>query len=72
MLIQGLADANYCFLDICMGWPGSVHARVFSHSDLYSKITRGQLLPDKPELISGINVPLFMMGIQHIHYSHDL
>ncbi|XP_065892383.1 uncharacterized protein [Dysidea avara] len=63
MLIQGLADANYCFLDICVGWPGSVHdARVFSHSNLYSKITRGQLLPDKPELISGISVPLFMIG----------
>ena len=22
MLIQGLVDANYCFLDICVGWPG--------------------------------------------------
>ena len=39
MLIQGLVDASYCFLHICVGWPGSVHdARVFVHSSLY-KIT---------------------------------
>ena len=48
MLIQGLVDANYCFLDICVGWPGSVHdARVFVHSSLYKKITENQLIPDK-------------------------
>ena len=23
MLIQGLVDANYHFLDVCVGWPGS-------------------------------------------------
>ena len=29
MLIQGLVDANYRFLDVYIGWPGSVHdARV--------------------------------------------
>ena len=62
MLIQGLADANYCFLDIYVGWPGNVYnARMFSHSTLYSKITRMYLLPDKPELISGVSYPLFMI-----------
>ena len=40
MLIQGLVDANYHFLDICVGWPGSLHdARVFVHSSLYKKFT---------------------------------
>ena len=24
MLIQGLVDANYQFLDVCVGWPGNV------------------------------------------------
>ena len=37
MLLQGVVDADYCFLDVCIGWPGSVHdARVFVHSPLYS------------------------------------
>ena len=39
-------DANYCFLDVCIGWPRSVHdARVFAHSNVYRKITEKQLLP---------------------------
>ena len=31
MILQGVVDANYLFLDIlCVGWAGSVHdARVF-------------------------------------------
>jgi len=41
VLIQGLVDANYCFLDICVRWPGSVRdARVFVHSNLYKKLHR--------------------------------
>lgn len=63
MLLQGIVDADYCFLDICIGWPGSVHdARVFVHSPIYSQITEEDLLPDKPMSINGINVPLFLIG----------
>ena len=25
MILQGVVDADYCFSDICIGWPGSVH-----------------------------------------------
>ena len=60
MLIQGLVDANYCFLDICVGWPGSVHdARVFVH---YKRITENHLIPDKTEQISSVDVPFYMIG----------
>ena len=63
MIQQGLVDANYWFLDICVGWPGSVHdAHVFAHSDLYAKITDKELLPDKPIVVNGVNVPLFLIG----------
>ena len=64
MLIQGLVNASYCFLDIyiCVGWPGSVHdARVFVHSSLYKKITDNQLIPDKTERIGSVDVPLYMI-----------
>ena len=47
MILQRVVDANYCFLDVCIGWPGSVHdARVFAQSPLYSGVTEKELLPN--------------------------
>ena len=63
MIVQGLVDANYHFLDVCIGWPGSVHdARVFAHSNLYKKITRGHLVPNKSITISGVRIRLYVIG----------
>ena len=51
-----LFKANYRFLDICVGWPGSVHdARVFVNSNLYLKNYTS-------EQISSVDVPLYMIG----------
>ena len=47
--MQALADSNYLFHDIFVGWPGSVHdARVFSNSQLYALGYSGRLFP--PEM----------------------
>ena len=63
MLIQGLVDANYRFLDVCVGWPGSVHdARVFAHSALYNDIENNHILPNQTITISGTRIPLYMIG----------
>ena len=63
IILQGLVDANYCFLDVYIGWPGSVHdARVFAHSPLYMRITEGNSLPHKTLRIHGVDVPLFIIG----------
>ena len=63
MIVQGLVNANYCFLDVCIGWPGSVHdARVFAHSNLYKKVTHKQLVPNNSVTISGVQVPLYIIG----------
>ena len=62
MLIQGVVDPSYCFLNICIGWPGSVHdARVFVNSSLYKKITDNQLIPDKTEEIGSVDMSLYMI-----------
>ena len=58
IILQGLVDHRYCFLDVYIGWPGSVHdARVFAHSSLYSK---GELLPHNKTIT--YDVPLFIIG----------
>ena len=59
IILQGVVDANDCFLDICIGWPGGVHdVRVFVYSPLYQKITEEELLPDKNIAINGVDIPL--------------
>jgi len=60
MLIQGVLDANYCFLDVRVGWPGSVHdARVFVQSTLYDNIERNHILPKNT---IGVRIPLYLIG----------
>ena len=49
IVMQALADSNYLFHDIFVGWPGSVHdAKVFSNSQLYALGYSGRLFP--PEM----------------------
>ena len=63
MLIQGLVDANYCFLDVCVGWPGSVHdARVFANSVLYNEIEHNYILTNSTMIVSGVHIPIYMIG----------
>ena len=51
-ILQGVVDANYCFTNIYIGWPGSVHdARVFSHSPIFRQITEQELLPGNRTLL---------------------
>ena len=63
ILVQGLVDHRYCFLDINVGWPGSVHdARVLANSELFDKGQNGSLFPQQPKLIKGVSVPLLIVG----------
>ena len=63
MILQGAVDHSYRFIDVNIGWPGSVHdARVFSHSSVYKKITEHTLLPDRTITVNGVSIPLYLIG----------
>jgi hypothetical protein len=62
--IQALCDYRYCFLDVCIRWPGSVHdARVFANSNLNTMLREG-LIPACPAVIveGEIPVPICILG----------
>lgn len=63
MILQAVVDHSYRFIDINVGWPGSVQdARVFAHSALYEKIMEKNLLSHTPMSAGGVNVPLYLIG----------
>ena len=62
VVLQALVDHEYKFLDIYVGWPGSVHdARVLGNSSLYQKCESGAL-PHWPRTISNTTIPLLILG----------
>lgn len=71
MLVQAVVDHDYLFLDICVGWAGSVHdARVFVNSLLHKKITEDGLLDGAQCLtFSGKEIPVWLV-IRHIQLTH--
>ena len=61
--MQGMVNHLGQFMDVYIGWPGRVHdARVFANSALYRKGQDGQLLPNWTESISGVDIPLVILG----------
>ena len=63
VLLQALIDHEYRFLDIYVGWAGSVHdARVLANSSLYNKCESGNFLPKWDRRLGNTNVPLVILG----------
>ena len=63
IVLQGLVDFKGIFMDVNIGWPGKVHdARVFANSIVYTKGNNGTLLPDWKRNLSGVDVPLVILG----------
>ncbi|CAG2251641.1 unnamed protein product [Mytilus edulis] len=63
MVCQAVVDANYCFTNVYVGWPGRVHdARIFSNSDIYRQGENGELFPQHTVNINGTEIPVFLLG----------
>ena len=63
IILQAVVDDRYRFTDIMEGCPGSVHdARVFANSKLFKKGEDGTLFPNINREISGVQVPVVLLG----------
>ena len=63
VVMQALVDHNYKFLDVYVGWPGSVHdARVLTNSGLFASCDSGAFPPNWPKVINRTSIPLFIIG----------
>ena len=63
IIMQGAVDNKGLFIDVYIGWPGKVHdARVFANSSIYRKGQNKTLFPDWTEKISGVDIPVVILG----------
>eukprot|EP00118_Oscarella_pearsei_P022072 m.251670 g.251670 ORF g.251670 m.251670 type:complete len:303 (+) comp40338_c0_seq3:519-1427(+) len=63
VIIQAVVDHQYRFLDVCIGWPGSVHdARVLANSKLYEMAKAGQILIESAVMMEGSMIPVYLIG----------
>ncbi|GAA6095048.1 protein ANTAGONIST OF LIKE HETEROCHROMATIN PROTEIN 1-like [Tachysurus ichikawai] len=63
VLLQGLLDSNYKFLDFDGGWPGKCHdAFVFECSYLSQNLENGSFFPKITRKINGVDIPLVIVA----------
>eukprot|EP00057_Strongylocentrotus_purpuratus_P005496 XP_003731101.1 PREDICTED: putative nuclease HARBI1 [Strongylocentrotus purpuratus] len=63
MVLQGLVDHRYRFMNINFGYPGSVHdARVFTNSRVFRLGNEGELCPPLLREIGETQVPVAILG----------
>ena len=61
--MQAVVDFDGRFVNLCIGWPGSVHdAQVFSNSSLYTQLCDESLFPPTTRNIEGVDIPIFLFG----------
>lgn len=71
VLVQAVVDHNYLFIDLCIGWPGSVHdARVLANSSVFRKVTSGELLQGEELQVQEQTLRTFLIGDSAYPFFH--
>ncbi|XP_038053730.1 protein ANTAGONIST OF LIKE HETEROCHROMATIN PROTEIN 1-like [Patiria miniata] len=63
VVLQGMIDHQYRFMNVNFGFPGSVHdTRVFANSSIFQLGEAGQLFPPTTRMIEGVVVPIVILA----------
>ena len=63
IVLQALVDHENRFMNVNVGWPGSVHdARILSNSEVFHRGEAGTLVPQSVQILAGVPVPVVILG----------
>ncbi|XP_050821548.1 uncharacterized protein LOC127057009 [Gopherus flavomarginatus] len=64
MVLQALVDHKRHFININVGWPGTVHdARIFRNSGLCERLQQGIYFPDQKITIGDVEMPIVILRV---------